>query len=107
MHASQEVVPVEDRPPGERVDGTAAVPVGCDRDEGEPVERGGQDLGAAELLREDYRGYGLGDDVGERGSVSNWVVAHPKVQACLRGRLDFGLVDVPLPESSRPVLDDL
>ena len=73
----------------------------------EPVERGGQDLGAPELLGEDYRGYGLGDDVGERGSVSDGVVAHLKVQACLRGRMDFGLMDVPLPESSQPVLEDL
>ena len=89
-----------------RVGGPEA-PVVVEVDLEEPVERGGQDLGAPELSGENYRGYGRGDDVGEGGSVSDGVVVHPEVQACLPSRVDFGLVDVPLPESSRPVLNDL
>ena len=116
--APQHVLLAQHRPPHERVALRRAVggvprvlaqaPVRAQAGARERVERGGEDLRAAELLREADSGDGLGDEVAERAVVGE--AAEGGVRGGQRELPDGGdlaLEDVPFVQGGGPVGNDL
>ena len=104
VYISDQVLASENTPLGEgfMVLLRVGVPVVSDRDKGERVERGGENMWAVELLGEQDGRCGLGNDVGETALVLLGSIQREGAQ-----RVDLCLLDIVSDERRRPGLSNL